>query len=155
LRLLGQLTLGICTNNAHATVLEVLPTESTGQIQTEQEAHIQHDPVPVPDNANPFPNCDTKAQFIKCLQDLVKREYIPVGYGLLPEEWEGDAYPLFETLWVSRRGGKEISISLVEPVWMHRAILWCKACIFSLNFNKHVLGKMEVHSIELNYQKMK
>jgi hypothetical protein len=134
LRLLGQLTLGICTNDAHATVSEVLPTESTGRIQTEQEAQVRNDHVPVPDNANPFPDRDAEARFIERLQELVKREYIPVGYGLLPEEWEGDTYPLFETLRVGRRGGKEISISLVEPMWMHRAILWVQGLYLLTQF---------------------
>jgi hypothetical protein len=96
---------------------------------------VRHDPVPVPDDTTPFPDDDAEHQFLARLQDLVEREYIPVGYGLLPEEWEGNAYPLFETLLVGRRsGGRELNISLVEPVWMHRAILWVQGLYLLTQF---------------------
>ena len=129
---------GVYTNDTRATSSEALPenydAESASQIQTEQESQVRNDPVPVPEDTTPFLDDDTEHQFLARLQDLVERDYIPVGYGLLPEEWEGNAYSLFETLRVGRRSGKELRISLVDPVWMHRAILWVQGLYLLTQF---------------------
>jgi hypothetical protein len=69
-----------------------------------------------------------ETEFFLALRELVDEEVIPVGYGLYEDEWEDDGYPLFETLDVGkRRGGKPTIISLEDPIWQHRAVLWVQA----------------------------
>jgi hypothetical protein len=69
-----------------------------------------------------------ETEFFLALQKLVEEEVIPVGYGLYEDEWEDDGYPLFETLHVGkRRGGKSTVISLEDPIWQHRTVLWVQA----------------------------
>jgi hypothetical protein len=97
------------------------------QVQDDLHSQIRHEPIGVPDHRNPFSDNETEALFFQTLQEIVEADVVPAGYGLFPNEWEEDRYPLFETLKVGRRGGKSIIISLAAPIWRQRAVLWAQA----------------------------
>jgi predicted DNA-binding ribbon-helix-helix protein len=130
LRLLGQLKFGIyqdsVDNIGHCNGLgNDDPNNLAPQIQEELRSQIRHEAVRVPDHRNPFLDERLETEFFTALQELVEEEVIPVGYGLHKDEWEGDAYPTFETLHVGkRRGGKSTVISLEDPIWQCRTVLW-------------------------------
>jgi hypothetical protein len=46
---------------------------------------------------------------------------------MLPEEWDESGYPVFETVKLGRRGGKELHIALPDEIWRPRAVVWCQA----------------------------
>ena len=56
---------------------------------------------------------------------MVGKDVIPAGYGILPDEYEGD-YPDTEELTLSGQR-KSITVSLAEPIWKARAICWVQA----------------------------
>lgn len=107
------------------------------QIQEEQWSQIRHEAVPVPDRRNPFLNKEMEAEFFHLLQEIVEAGIMPVGYGLFPDEWEDDTYPLFETLQMGkRRGGRTVQVSLAAPIWRERAVLWAQAVNLLYRFNQ-------------------
>jgi hypothetical protein len=59
---------------------------------------------------------------------------VPFGYGLYPEELENDTYPQIELVRAGKRAGKVIQISLSDPIWKDRAVLWCQALHVLLHF---------------------
>ena len=50
------------------------------------------------------------------------QETVPVGYGVLPEEWDEDGYPDVEILSAGKK--TQINVSLAHPIWLQRAKLW-------------------------------
>jgi hypothetical protein len=96
------------------------------QIEDDLHSQIRHEPIGVPDHRNVFDD-ETEALFFSTLQEIVEANVMPAGYGLFPDEWEEDRYPLFETLKVGKRGSKSIVISLAAPIWRQRAVLWAQA----------------------------
>lgn len=110
---------------------DAAPEDSTdrlaSQVEDELRSQIRHEPIGVPDHRNPFPDDATEALFFSTLREIVEADVVPAGYGLFPDEWEEDRYPLFETLKVGKWGGKSIVISLAAPIWRRRAVLWAQA----------------------------
>lgn len=70
--------------------------------------------------------------FFMMLDDAILHDIIPEGFGL-PGTNGQDLDP-FETISVGRRGAKQMSISLADPVWYDRAQLWCQALVTLLRF---------------------
>jgi hypothetical protein len=96
-------------------------------LKAEQQTQIKHAAIEVPSHGNNFLDNDTEFTFFATLENIVNDDIIPAGYGLLPGEWDGGMYPVFETLQARKRNGKEMRISLEEPIWYRRAILWGQA----------------------------
>ncbi|KAH7919859.1 hypothetical protein BV22DRAFT_1022259, partial [Leucogyrophana mollusca] len=97
------------------------------QIEEDQQQHVRHDGVEVPENGNPFQSDNDEARFFSVLTRVVEEDITPEGYGLLPEERQEEDGSTVEILRLGRRGGKQIHISLAHPIWHQRAKLWCQA----------------------------
>jgi hypothetical protein len=94
------------------------------QIRSDQEKHVRHEAVNVPDHRNPFQDEDAETEFHKVLAKVIEHGIEPAGYGLHSDEWEEDSYPVLEFIRAGNRGGKEIQVSLEDPIWKDRARLW-------------------------------
>ncbi|KAI0695883.1 hypothetical protein BC835DRAFT_1272714, partial [Cytidiella melzeri] len=92
--------------------------------------NFNHEAVNVPESETPFATHADEVEFCAALVILQDSHVVPGGYGLLPDEWEDSTYPTLEVLRSSRRGRREITISLPETVWQPRAELW--ACAVEL-----------------------
>lgn len=86
-----------------------------------------HEAVHAPISQSPFLDDDKEAQFYAVLQEVIKHDITPENFGLTHGEWEDSHYPIYESILVGRRAGKELHVSLAEPIWYDRARLWCQA----------------------------
>lgn len=93
------------------------------QIGKNQEEHVRHEPVPVPDTSSPFPGLE--GAFREAMLLVATRD-APRGFGLYPDEYEEASYPSFEYLRTGRRR-KELRVSLPNHVWRQKAERWAKA----------------------------
>ena len=94
-------------------------------IHADQGPQIRHEAIEVPDHKNPFrDDTDAEGEFFAVLADVVREEIVPVGYGVLPEEWDEDGYPDIEILRAGRQMKTQIPVSLAHPIWLQRATLW-------------------------------
>ncbi|KAF7366370.1 hypothetical protein MSAN_00893500 [Mycena sanguinolenta] len=94
-------------------------------IHAEQGPQIRHEAIEVPDHKNPFgDDSEGERTFFAVLTEVVWKEVVPTGYGVLPEEWDEDGYPDTEILQAGRRMKTQIPVSLSHPIWLQRATLW-------------------------------
>lgn len=98
------------------------------RIHSHQSRNVKHDAVQVPRHANPFDrNPDEMGKkFVSILDDVVRAEIVPEGYGMHPDEWEENYYPDTEKLVVGGQR-KPITLSLADPIWKARATHWVQA----------------------------
>ncbi|KAH7903832.1 hypothetical protein BJ138DRAFT_1019989 [Hygrophoropsis aurantiaca] len=90
-------------------------------------ANSYHDPVSVPKHANPFQDEQYHQAFITALNTVVQRNMVPLGYGILQDEWDDDSYPSMEVIRSGRKRGKELRVGLPVTKWLPRAVRWCQA----------------------------
>lgn len=95
------------------------------RIIADQEHHIRHDPIEVPQNGNPFASAEAESLFINAHRDLVAAGTIPFGYGVTEGEWDEAVYPEFEDIKSGRRK-KSHSICLPFELWWPRAVTWAQ-----------------------------
>jgi hypothetical protein len=93
-------------------------------INSDQWRHVRHEGIDVPHHYNPFGGEGKDLQFFEVLAKVVEQEVHPNGYGLHPNEWEEESYPVLEWVRAGKRGNKEIQVSLENTIWMRRAVLW-------------------------------
>lgn len=106
----------------------------TDQLHDHQNRNVKHDAVKVPRHANPFiTNPKAEKLFISVLDQVVSNNVMPAGYGILPQELDGD-YPDTEELVLTGRR-KSITLSLAAPIWKQRAIFWVQALNVLSQFN--------------------
>ena len=101
--------------------IEVLQEQLEGN-----EIAAAHEAVPVPANIMPFASDNTFQLFQQTLQQLQNEGIVPHDYGVSLEEIQRDGYPAEEILQSSRRGQKEMCITLPIAVWLPRAFQWCQ-----------------------------
>lgn len=89
---------------------------------TDDQTHVR-----VPDSRNPFPDGDTEDVFHEAFRLVQEQEIVPVGYNILPHEWDNGIYPSIEVIRTGRRGRREITVGLDDEIWRPRAILWVQA----------------------------
>jgi hypothetical protein len=104
-------------------------------ISHDQQRHIRHKGVKVPRHCNPFTDGEEEGQFFQVLAEVIGLEIEPKGYGLHPEEWEGANYPIWEFIKVGKQR-KEMKLSLEDPLWRCRAILWVQGLNVLAHFGK-------------------
>ncbi|KAJ7149101.1 hypothetical protein C8R46DRAFT_916476, partial [Mycena filopes] len=97
------------------------------EAQTSASGRFPHEPVPVPKHENPFEDDESTGLFFDSLEEAIRCELVPPGYGLLPEEWGAEGYPTFEILKSGRRGGRELRVALPDAIWRPRAEMWGRA----------------------------
>ncbi|KAG9123871.1 hypothetical protein FRC07_013677 [Ceratobasidium sp. 392] len=96
------------------------------QLQSQQQKHVRHPPVKVPPSHSPFGSSDQEAVFWEALHEAEEEGYLPRGYGIHPDEWEGGTYPEIELIQTGRRKQGEIEVSLPTSIWFPRAITWAQ-----------------------------
>ncbi|KAJ7487940.1 hypothetical protein FB451DRAFT_1025194 [Mycena latifolia] len=106
------------------------------RIGGDQVAQIRHEAIDVPDHRNPFSDDSaTESLFFGVLSEVVRQDVTPVGYGLLPEEWDEDGYPDVEILRAGKQMKTKIRVSLAHPIWRQRAKLWVQGLNVLSHFN--------------------
>ncbi|KAG2117874.1 uncharacterized protein F5147DRAFT_566799 [Suillus discolor] len=98
-------------------------------VNNQQRDHVHHEAISVPSQRNPFINEGTYQQFSATLTEVIAEDITPCHCRLATDEWEGNEYPVFETISVGRRGSKGLHVSLGELIWFKRAKLRCQALV--------------------------
>lgn len=80
--------------------------ELENQIEGDQDHHIRHKPIAVARHRNPFTVEEEERHFTDILAEVSRRGIIPPHYGVQPNEWDSDTYPL--------------------DIWYPRAVLWAQ-----------------------------
>jgi hypothetical protein len=168
IRLLGQAQMGVYRDDCeglHPDTIEkyygVLGAERVGQpgagnppdedaeppslaerIGVDQGPQVRHDAIDVPDHRSPFlEDSDCEATFFRVLEEVVRQEITPAGYGLLAEEWDEDGYPDVEMLGTGKQMKTKIQVSLAHPIWAQRARFWVQGLNVLSHFNLYVACK--------------
>jgi hypothetical protein len=146
LRFLGQIKHGIyddCKGLHPDTINRYYGTDGNG-INTasgdDLDGVMEIDPdsggVDIPYHPlNPFEVEGEEADFFRLFGQVVGQAIEPVGYGLHPDELPDGIYPLVEFI-PARKRGKEIRVSLEDPIWRRRAVLWVQGLRVLAHFNK-------------------
>jgi len=104
-----------------------IDVDETSEAVAEAGNNVYAEPVPVPENNNPFTSDDELQLFAHLLQHYQNQAYIPSGYGMLQDEWEGGIYPTFQVISSGRRGSKQLMIGLPDNIWQPQSELWVQA----------------------------
>ncbi|KAG1760240.1 hypothetical protein EDD22DRAFT_781444 [Suillus occidentalis] len=74
-------------------------TPNVAQAINDQQRHNIHpEAIVVPLHGNPFVNDETQQQYFVTLVEVVAKNIMPPNCRLAATEWEGDKYPVFETI---------------------------------------------------------
>ena len=94
-------------------------------VAEDQQRHVRHPPIPVPDSESPFESPDREAVFFTVLDEVQTAEIVPPHYGLKEAEWDNGAYPTTQEIPLGR-GGRRVEIELPFAVWWKRAVFWAQ-----------------------------
>ena len=94
-------------------------------ITADQEHHVRHPPIPVPESGCPFESPELLQTFWECLQEVQRQDIIPEHYSLREDEWEDGSYGDEETVSFGRRGRK-VDVPLPFRIWYPRAARWAQ-----------------------------
>lgn len=97
------------------------------RIAQDYEHNFNHEAVKAPKHANPFTLSLSEEAFSEELLEKEATGFLPGGYGIHPDEWEGNGYPTYEIIRTGRRARKEIRVALPDAIWRPRAELWVRA----------------------------
>ncbi|TFY76459.1 hypothetical protein EWM64_g7555 [Hericium alpestre] len=95
-------------------------------IAADQEPHIRHAPIDVPDNGSPFQDLALEAAFFAALSSIHDQGLIPNGYSVAQAEWDDEGYGEVELLKCGR-GRKYLEVELPFSIWWPRAVTWAQA----------------------------
>ena len=62
-------------------------------IAADQEHHICHSPIEVPQHNDPFVSAESEELFCNALKDVVAEGIVSSGFGIMDSEWDGEMYP--------------------------------------------------------------
>ncbi|KZV99133.1 hypothetical protein EXIGLDRAFT_804699 [Exidia glandulosa HHB12029] len=98
-----------------------------GRVRKAQAGNVHNsDSAKVPATASPIENDTELAEFMRCFQEVRDTAFIPHGFGLHEDEFDGD-YPAQESIPYGKRGTRELMVDLPQEVWYPRAVLWAQA----------------------------
>lgn len=100
--------------------------ELENRVGADQAHNIRHEPIRVARHRNPFRTDEKEAEFLNILAMVVRDELVPVGYGVLADEWDDGNYSELEIIKPGTKG-KEIEVVLPREIWLPRAIYWTQA----------------------------
>lgn len=95
-------------------------------IEQNQANNVLHDAIEVPDGNTPFLNEEDENVFFGILDEVITEGIIPVGYNLQEGEDDYDENTT-EHLRVGRRREIYVEVSLADPIWRTRSMLWAQA----------------------------
>ncbi|KAG1789767.1 uncharacterized protein HD556DRAFT_1243401 [Suillus plorans] len=96
------------------------------RIERDQANDVLHDAIEVPDGNTPFLNEEDENVFFGILDEVITEGIIPVGYNLQEGEDDYDENTT-EHLRVGRRREIYVEVSLADPIWRTRSMLWAQA----------------------------
>jgi hypothetical protein len=105
-------------------------------ISNDQQCHVWHKGVKVPEHHNPFTEKTEEWQFFEVLIRVIDAKIEPTGYGLHWDEWIDGEYLLWEFIKIGKWAGKEIQVSLEDPLWKTQAVLWMQGLNVLSHFDK-------------------
>ena len=118
------LNLILCRINSQTGSEDADPVELDDELAADQERHVRHPPIPVPNNNSPFDE-EGELSFIQCLHDVRALELVPEHYGLTEDEWEEGVYG--EEEHISRgRNSRQMGVELPFQIWWPRAVAWAQ-----------------------------
>ncbi|KAJ7194299.1 hypothetical protein GGX14DRAFT_378095, partial [Mycena pura] len=129
----NQTGAGIASDDEEPDTDEDTDTEPTleealeNQIESDLAQNIRHAPVKVARHRSPFEDPEEELSFMQLLDAVLsEQDVLPVGYGILEDEWEQEDYSEIEMI---RPGtsGKELIIILPRADWYPRAAQWVQA----------------------------
>lgn len=100
--------------------------ELENQVEADQEHNIRHEPIRIARHQNPFQTDEKEAEFLSILAMVVRDDLVPIGYGVLVDEWDDDNYSELEIIKPGTKG-KEIEVVLPREIWLPRATYWAQA----------------------------
>ncbi|KAH7908744.1 hypothetical protein BJ138DRAFT_1012174, partial [Hygrophoropsis aurantiaca] len=98
-----------------------------GEIAADLESNLNHEPIAVPEQRNPFPSAEIEALFHQALADVQAEGHLPGTLAFPTSEWDLKSYPTHEDITVGFRRAKTLTVPLPPNVWMPRAIIWAQA----------------------------
>lgn len=96
------------------------------QLKQERLTHVRHAPVAVASHRCPFDTEDMLSTFLEAFSLAKEDNFVPSGYGVLPEEWEGGIYPDEQYIGSerARKQNASLFIPLPHSIWYPRAVDW-------------------------------
>ncbi|KAA1467872.1 hypothetical protein DENSPDRAFT_770437, partial [Dentipellis sp. KUC8613] len=108
--------------------LDPIPiSELEDAVAADQEPNIRHDPIPVADHRNPFPNPELQQLFWDAYDEVCNNGILPQDMMLLDSEWDEGGYPSTGEIPYGSRGTRRLVIPLPRELWYPRAVAWCRA----------------------------
>ncbi|KAG0707406.1 hypothetical protein DFH29DRAFT_796927, partial [Suillus ampliporus] len=95
-------------------------------IAADLQSNLHDQPVPVPDNSNPFPSPEAEDIFRQALTDVQSAGVKPDNAFFPASEWAFDTYETHEDISVGFRKTKTLMMHLPPEVWMPRAVVWAQ-----------------------------
>lgn len=92
-------------------------------IAHDQHHHIRHEAIDPPAEGDPFIYEEAKEVFEAAMKQADVEGYVPLGFGLRPDEWEDALYPTVEEIKVAK---KYVDMPLPFEIWFPRAVLWAR-----------------------------
>ncbi|KAG1889907.1 hypothetical protein F4604DRAFT_1568299 [Suillus subluteus] len=96
------------------------------EIIADMQSNIHDQPVPVPNNSNPFPSPEAEVIFCRALADVQSAGLKPDNVLFPASQWVIDTYETHEDISVGFRKTKSLTIHLPPEIWMPRALDWAQ-----------------------------
>ena len=134
MQFLSELQYGVyaeCYEDTHPEILTRYAADSDdannidvqAEIAADQDRHIRHAAVDVPQVVTPFHSAEAHEAFTLALQAAQDQGLIPIGYGVAEEEWVDGYYPKLEVIPVGH-SAKDYEVHLPFSIWWPRAVRW-------------------------------
>lgn len=94
-------------------------------LAADQERHIRHAPIPLPSSESPFTSEALEQVFWGSLNEVLKKDIIPGGYGVTASGWDQGVYGDYEGISLGR-SGRKVSIALPPQIWWRQAVRWAQ-----------------------------
>lgn len=97
------------------------------RISEDQQLNVRHEGVTPPLSNSPFHNATIEEIFFSALRSTEEQGLLPNNYRIRDDEWEGESYPVQETIQFGRGSRKHLEVELPIQIWKCRAERWCRA----------------------------
>ncbi|KAI9057836.1 hypothetical protein FKP32DRAFT_1582987, partial [Trametes sanguinea] len=111
---------------------EVDVTVLDDRLTSDQQQHIRHAPIPVPDGNSPFSNVGFEEVFFRCLAESVEKKVIPAGFRVYGENDahggpQGDSEEYEDVEYINiGRSGRRVPVTLPYDIWQPRILKWAQ-----------------------------
>jgi hypothetical protein len=109
------------------------------QVSQEQMSNTHYEAINTSSSSSLFKDASGEEMFFSMPTQVIQKRVIPIGYGVLPEEWDDGSYPSCEEMRVGRKHQK-IHILLVDRKWLEQAKLWAQGLKVLTCFREGEIG---------------